>query len=130
MSNHVDNVDSWITFYLPIAQAWVRAASAVTKARSASKLASVPRLARAPYTKTGLDELLQELSCVRDQGFSMIYQEVELCSIADPLINVQRQVIAALNFGWPTEDEPLEQMAARLFPEMQTVATQLRGLLR
>ncbi|MBC7477764.1 MAG: IclR family transcriptional regulator, partial [Pseudorhodobacter sp.] len=63
---------------------------------------------------------------------SIIDQEVELglCSISVPLANARGQVIAALNLGRAAGTEPMAIVAPRLLPELQTVATQLRGLLR
>lgn len=106
--------------------------AALSAAEARTRLESAPRPARTPHTLTGLEELMAELSHVRAQGFSIIDQEVELglCSISVPLANARGQVVAALNLGRAAGTEPMAIVAPRLLPELKTVATQLRGLLR
>lgn len=93
---------------------------------------SAPLTPRTPRTLTDPDAILSELAHVRDQGFAVIDQEVELGlrSVAVPLVNARGHVIAALNVGLAAGPEPLTDVAARLVPELRSVAAQLRGLLR
>jgi IclR family pca regulon transcriptional regulator len=59
------------------------------------------RRALTPNTKTDLDELVAELAKVRSAGFALIDEELEigLRSIAVPIRDSRRQVVAALNIG-------------------------------
>ncbi|AWB47332.1 IclR family transcriptional regulator [Gemmobacter aquarius] len=95
-------------------------------------IGSAPLTPRTPYTLTDPEAVVSEISKVREQGFAVIDQEVELglCSVAVPLVNARGRVIAALNVGLAAGPEPIADVAARLVPELRSVATQLRGLLR
>lgn len=87
---------------------------------------------RTPHTLTDPDAILAELARVREQGFAVIDEEVELGlrSVAVPLVNARGQITAALNVGFAAGPEPIADCAARLVPELLTVAAGLRGLLR
>ena len=100
------------------------------EARARIGIAALP--ARTARTLTDPTAILAELARVREQGFAVIDQEVEigLRSVAVPLVNARGQVIAALNVGLAAGPESLAHLAARLVPELQAVAAQLRGLLR
>lgn len=106
--------------------------AALPEAEAQSRLAAAPRPARTPFTLTGLGDLMTELRRVRDQGFAMIDQEVEigLRSIAVPLTNARGQVIAALNIGRAAGQDRIEDSIAHLLPDLRAVADQLRGLIR
>lgn len=95
-------------------------------------IGSSPLPARTPRTLTDPAAILSELAQVRDQGFAVIDQEVELGlrSVAVPLVNARGQIIAALNVGLAAGPEPIADLAARLVPDLSAVAAQLRGLLR
>lgn len=88
--------------------------------------------ARTPRTLIEPQAILAELSRIRDQGFALIDQEIELglWSVAVPLTNARNQTIAALNVGLAAGQESMEDLARRLVPQLQAVAVQLRGLLR
>lgn len=100
------------------------------EARARIGVAALP--ARTARTLTDPAAILAEVARVREQGFALIDQEVEigLRSVAVPLVNARGQVIAALNVGLAAGPESLARLAARLVPELQAVAAQLRGLLR
>lgn len=106
--------------------------AALPEVEARSRLETAPRPARTPQTLTGIEDVMAEIARVRLQGYAVIDQEVEvgLCSMAVPLMNARGQVIAALNLGRAAGPEPMADVAQRLLPELQTVAAQLRGLLR
>lgn len=106
--------------------------AALPEAEAMALVDSAPRPARTALTLTDPAAIMAELSRVRGQGFAVIDQEVEmgLRSLAVPLTNTRGQVIAALNVGLAAGPEPMADIAARLVPDLQAVAAQLRGLLR
>lgn len=85
-----------------------------------------------PFTRTDPDELLGELARVRAQGYAVIDQELELglCSIAVPLIGERGRIVAALNVGASAAQIPAGELAKRFLPALQTIAQDLRPLLR
>ena len=85
-----------------------------------------------PNTKTDPAELMQEFARVRDQGFAVINQELELglCSIAVPLTNDRGRVIAALNIGAPAAQVSADEMAERYLQPLKAVAKSLKPMLR
>ncbi|WP_290688238.1 MULTISPECIES: IclR family transcriptional regulator domain-containing protein [unclassified Haematobacter] len=89
---------------------------------------------RPPYTARTLTDpalLMQELARVRQQGYAVIDQELEigLCSIAVPVLNDRSQVVAALNIGAPAAQVPAVEMAGRFLPPLRAVQAALRPLL-
>jgi IclR family pca regulon transcriptional regulator len=95
-------------------------------------LGSTNLFAFTPRTKTEPNELLEELSKVRQQGFAIIDQELELglCSIAVPLKNDRGITVAALNIGASAASISADQMAHKFLEPLQAVANALRPLLR
>lgn len=85
-----------------------------------------------PFTKVGIEEIMAELSRVRALGYAVIDQELELglCSIAVPLVDARGRTVAALNIGAPAAQMPASELAARFLTPLQSVAKQLRPLLR
>lgn len=83
------------------------------------------------FTKTTPELLINELSHIRDQGFAVIDQELELglCSVAVPLQNNQGRVMAALNIGASVANVRPDQLADRYVEAMKVVASSLRSLL-
>lgn len=74
---------------------------------------------------------MQILSDVRANGFASIDQEVELGlrSVAVPLVNPRKQVVAALNVGLAATDEPLKAVEARYLPALQRMRSDLSTIL-
>ncbi|MCA2436628.1 IclR family transcriptional regulator domain-containing protein [Rhizobium leguminosarum] len=87
--------------------------------------------ARTSRTRTDPSELMQILSDVRANGFASIDQEVELGlrSVAVPLVNARKQVVAALNVGLAATDEPLSAVEARYLPALQRMRSDLSMIL-
>ena len=79
-------------------------------------------------TIVDIDRLMAELERVRDQGYALINQELELglCSIAVPLRNRFGKTIAALNVGAPAAHVSPEQMVEQFFPLLQDAAENVR----
>lgn len=87
--------------------------------------------ANTPRTKTDPEELIAELRRVREQGYAVIDQELELglCSIAVPLMNARGQAVAALNIGAPAHVAAFE-LVERYLPLLRATQAALRPLLR
>ncbi len=95
-------------------------------------LESADRLSRTRFTKTDIGALMDELSAVREQGFALIDQEVELGlrSIAVPLLNARRQVVAALNIGVSATQDELEELKRLYLRPLLLVQQELQAMLR
>lgn len=91
-----------------------------------------PFPARTPLTITDAAALADELVRVRQDGFAVIDQEVELGlrSIAVPLLNAQGRVVAALNVGLAAAHAAAAELPGRFLPDLRRVQGELRGLLR
>ena len=88
--------------------------------------------ANTPLTRTDPEELVAELRRVRDEGYAVIDQELELglCSIAVPVANDRGQVLAALNIGASAAHVPAREMAERFLPLLRETQAALRLVLR
>lgn len=95
-------------------------------------LENAPRVARTRFTRTAVADLMAELQHVRRDGYALIDQEVEigLRSIAVPLLNARKQVVAALNIGVPATQERLDDLARLYLPPLRQVQQELQGMLR
>ena len=88
--------------------------------------------ANTPHTKTDPEDLIAELRRVRDQGYALIDQELELglCSIAVPLENDRGRIVAALNIGAPAAHIAAAEMVERYLPLLKQTQAALRLVLR
>ena len=88
--------------------------------------------ANTPYTKTDPEELIAEFRRVREQGYALIDQELELglCSIAVPLENDRGRIVAALNIGAPAAHVAAAEMVERYLPLLKETQAALRVVLR
>ena len=88
--------------------------------------------ANTPYTKTDPEDLIAEFRRVRDQGYALIDQELELglCSIAVPLENDRGRIVAALNIGAPAAHVAAAEMVERYLPLLKETQGALRLVLR
>lgn len=88
--------------------------------------------ANTPYTKTDPEDLMAEFRRVRDQGYALIDQELELglCSIAVPLENDRGRIVAALNIGAPAAHVAAAEMVERHLPLLKETQAALRVVLR
>ncbi|MCZ8041901.1 MAG: helix-turn-helix domain-containing protein [Beijerinckiaceae bacterium] len=93
-------------------------------------LAGRPR-ALTPHTVTDPDRLAAILAEVREQGYCIVDQELELglISIAMPLINPRGEVVAAFNLSGQVQRSSAEEMAERFLPGMRQLQALLRPLV-
>ncbi|MCW5720601.1 MAG: helix-turn-helix domain-containing protein [Devosia sp.] len=95
-------------------------------------LQSGPLLARTAHTKTDIAALLAELVRVRENGFALIDQEVELGlrSIAVPLFNARGSVVAALNLGIAAGQVGFDELAPKFLAPLRGVQAEIQAMLR
>lgn len=89
------------------------------------------RQANTPKTKTTLADLMAELQHVREQGYAVIDQELEigLCSIAVPVRNMRGTTIAAINVGAQAARVSIDEMIERYLPVMRSTRDTITNLL-
>lgn len=94
------------------------------------RLETLPLIARTRFTRTDVDAILSEIAAVRNQGYCLIDQEVEigLRSIAVPLVNARGKTVAAMNVGLPATQNSVSDLLDYLSP-MLSVQTELKALL-
>ena len=82
------------------------------------QLRSTEMVARTPHTLTNIDELRQEIFRVRDQGWALINQELELglVSVAAPIYGRNRKVLAAVNVGLHTSRMDAAGVREKILP--------------
>jgi IclR family pca regulon transcriptional regulator len=106
--------------------------AALPESEARAVLARSELRANTPYTKTDPDELVAEFRRVREAGFAIIDQELEigLCSIAVPVENDRGQTLAAINIGAPAAHVPASEMEERYLPLLRETQAALRLVLR
>ncbi|WP_438752246.1 IclR family transcriptional regulator domain-containing protein [Pararhizobium sp. O133] len=79
-------------------------------------------------TIVGVEQLVAALNRVREQGYAVIDQELELglCSIAVPLRNRRGEVVAALNIGAPAAHVAPRQLVDQFLPALVDAADRIR----
>lgn len=100
-----------------------------------SRLAAIERLAQTPPTPHALTdpkELDAELHRIREQGYALMDQELELGlrSIAVPVRDRAGTVVAAINLPVPAARIPLPDLRTRLLPALRSTATKIESDLR
>lgn len=90
-------------------------------------LAQAPFPTRTPRTRTSAESLRAALTAVREQGYAVIDEELEvgLRSIAVPVRNRRGEVIAALNTGAPTARASIDTLLAEVLPQLRAGADQV-----
>lgn len=88
--------------------------------------------ARTKHTLTDPEVIMAAVAVVRENGYALIDQEVELGlrSIAIPVLNARGVTVAALNAGVPATQADMEELVGLYLPAMQRVQGELRGVLR
>lgn len=83
------------------------------------------------YTITSKERLRIELARIRNQGWAISEQQLELSyrGVAVPLIDRRGDFMAALNVTMPMGHESSEQAAARVLPVLQETARAMRNLI-
>lgn len=106
--------------------------AALPESEARAVLARSELRANTPYTKTDPDELVAEFRRVREAGFAIIDQELEigLCSIAVPVENDRGRTLAAINIGAPAAHVPASEMEERYLPLLRETQAALRLVLR
>lgn len=86
---------------------------------------------RTVFTKTDIKELLLELETIRNLGYAVIMEELEigLCSIAVPLLNADGKVIAAINVGVSTAEAATQPLQGEYLDALLDVQRKLKPLL-
>ncbi|MDQ0419341.1 IclR family pca regulon transcriptional regulator [Peteryoungia aggregata LMG 23059] len=87
--------------------------------------------AHTPHTLTDVPALKAEIGRVREQGYAVIDQELEigLCSIAVPVRNDRGRVVAAINVGAPAAILPASGLPGHCLPAMLEMQARLKPLL-
>lgn len=85
-----------------------------------------------PFTETRPDRLMAAIEEVREKGYALINQEMEvgLISIAVPVYNSMGEVVAALNAGAQAQRMTAEDMVAKCLPRLLETQKSLRPLVR
>lgn len=105
--------------------------AALSDAEVDAILAASQLKAHTPRTLTDPRLLKEEIGKVRQQGYAVIDQELEigLCSIAIPVSNDRGRVVAAINVGAPAAILPAADLPAHCLPAMLDMQAMLRPLL-
>ncbi|MCR6030267.1 helix-turn-helix domain-containing protein [Nocardioides sp. zg-579] len=87
-------------------------------------LADAPFTPFTPHTVTSPDELRGLLAVVREQGWAVVDQELEIgfCTAAAPIRDAEDQVVGALNVGMHTARVPPEEVVDRVLPRLLDTA--------
>ena len=105
--------------------------AATTEAEVEAILQRSALAALTPRTLTAPDALRREIARVRQQGYCIVDEELELGlrSIAVPIRNRAGQVVAALNTGVQTGRASVARLRDELLPELLDVQRQLAAIL-
>ncbi len=95
------------------------------------RLADAAVEARTASTKTDRDDLRQELTLVRAQGFAVVDEELEIGvrSVAAPLRDRRGRAIAALNIGAQAGRVSMDRLLGEFVPQLLAAATDITALL-
>jgi IclR family pca regulon transcriptional regulator len=98
---------------------------------AARRIASSRRTQFTPHTRTRKEELAEILRSVREKGYCVIDQELEigLVSMAVPVFNNAGQTVAALNIGTQAPRVNAAEMPARFLPALLEAQKSLRPLI-
>ncbi|MGO4667644.1 IclR family transcriptional regulator C-terminal domain-containing protein [Bosea sp. 2YAB26] len=94
-------------------------------------LAGRPR-ALTPHTVTEPERIMAALAAAREQGYSVVDQELELglISMALPLANARGETVAAFNISGQVQRTSAEEMVAQFLPRMRSMQAMLRPLIK
>lgn len=104
-------------------------AQPIEKARSIVEASDLSP--RSSYSLTDPDEIMERLELVRELGYAVVDQEVEigLRSIAVPVLNVRGAVVAALNTGMAATHRDAEEMIEAYLPALLKVQAGIARVL-
>jgi IclR family transcriptional regulator, pca regulon regulatory protein len=91
------------------------------------RLRSVPIEAYTPYTITDMQALYDRVRADREQGFSIVDEELEqgLRSIAVPVLDRTGQAIGAINLSAHTTRTTRNEMREKFLPELRRIAQRI-----
>lgn len=106
--------------------------AALPETQARAILQAQPLPARTSLTRTDPEAILNELAKVKEQGFALIDQEVEigLRSIAVPIRNAHGQTVAAMNVGVSAFDQSIEGLQSAFLGDLFALQASLAPLLR
>lgn len=106
--------------------------AALPEAEACERLGEAPLPARTCATLTDPEAIVAELARVREQGYAVIDQEVEigLRSIAVPLFNAYGAVVSAANVGVPATQVAVGDLAPLYLAPLRGLQAELRAVLR
>ena len=84
------------------------------------------------HTVTSMEKLRQVLRLVRETGYCIVDQELEigLRSMAVPITTANDNVVAAVNVGAHAQRVSIQQMQTRFLPHLRAAAQELGTLWR
>jgi IclR family pca regulon transcriptional regulator len=96
------------------------------------RLAGTRLVHHTAHTLGTVEALRKELRSVREQGFAVIDQELEigLRSIAVPILDGSGKAVAAINIGIHAARASIQDMIQRFLPLLQEAAEELRLVAR
>jgi IclR family pca regulon transcriptional regulator len=105
--------------------------AALPEGEARAILSVAPLPARTPHTLTDPDAILAELGRVKDQGYALIDQEVELGlrSMAMPLFSARGAVVGAINVGVPATQVGVEELVPLYLEALRRLQAELRAVL-
>jgi IclR family pca regulon transcriptional regulator len=106
-------------------------AAAMEPETARTLLQSVERKAYTAKTMTDLDALMTELGRIREQGYALVDQELEvgLRSIAIPVLDKRNRILASINIGANAARVPLERLTTEYLDRLRDVQTELQKVV-
>lgn len=106
--------------------------SCLEPADALTRLKAARRTAMTPHTVTDLAGLRAALEAAREAGYALNNQEAFIgdISVAAPLLDLQGQPLGAVNIAVPTPRWRLEDVLARLVPQLLKTAAAINRELR
>lgn len=103
--------------------------AALPPAEAGSRLARTQPHALTPYTVTGPDELSATLDRVRDDGYALVDEELEvgLRSVAVPVHDRRGTVVAAVNVAMHSSSRTLEECVTDVLPRLRAAAGRIEA---
>lgn len=91
-----------------------------------------PPCAHTAHTLTDVHALKTELQRVREQGYALTAQELELglCSIALPVRTPDGRVVAGINVGMPYQPESRKRAIEQILPALQDMQATVERAIR
>jgi IclR family pca regulon transcriptional regulator len=105
--------------------------AALPEEEARRRLEATKREKHTPKTLTGLSDLMKELAKVRQQGYALIDEELEigLRSIAVPILDARGSVMAAANVGVQAQRVSSQTLIEEVLPRLFAIQGELRKLL-